>query len=39
MSKATDSLLDFNDFENFGEAQETPVKAPKRVENDGEMKK
>jgi hypothetical protein len=36
MSKSTDSLLAFNDFENFGETPESPVNPPKRAANDGE---
>ena len=36
MSKSTDSLLNFSDFENFDESQESPVSPPKKAGNDGE---
>jgi hypothetical protein len=35
MSKSTDSLLAFNDFENFGEMPESPVNQPKKAGNEG----
>lgn len=31
MSKATDDLLAFNDFENYGESPEISVNSPKKV--------
>lgn len=38
MSKGTEDLLGFNDFENFGESPEISVNSPKKVTfNDGEQ--
>lgn len=31
MSKSSDNLLAFNDFENFGESPEISVNSPKKV--------
>lgn len=37
MSKETDDLLAFNDFENFGESPEISVNSPKKTStNDGD---
>jgi hypothetical protein len=39
MSRSTENLLAFNDFENFGESAEISVNSPKKVTNDGEHSK
>jgi hypothetical protein len=39
MSSATSNLLDFKDYEDYGESPQISVNSPKKVSNNGECEK